>query len=64
MYGRGIVGGGLLVDGVGELHTALLAGLGGTRITQLTYAGHCEGICGAREAAETDMVVLLRVWRG
>lgn len=27
----------------------------------MTYAGHCGGIYGAREAAETDVVVLLEV---
>jgi hypothetical protein len=33
-------------------------------VPQLTYAGHCDGVYGAREAAETDVVVLLRVRRG
>jgi hypothetical protein len=54
----------LLVDGVRELQTALLARLGAIRIPQLTYAGHFVGIYRAREAAETDVVVLLRVWQG
>ena len=33
-------------------------------VLQLTYARHCDGIYGAREAAETDVVVLLKVRRG
>jgi hypothetical protein len=33
-------------------------------LPQLTYAGHCDGVYGAREAAETNVVVLLRVRRG
>jgi hypothetical protein len=63
LYARGR--GGLLVDGVRELHIALSAGaLGAMEGPQLTYAGHCDDIYGAREAAETDVVVLLRVRLG
>lgn len=31
-------------------------------VPQLTYTGHCNGVKGAREAAEADVVVLLWVY--
>ena len=51
-------GGSLLVDGVRELHGAVSRSSGTGRFSQLTYAGHFDGVDGARRAAEADVVVL------